>query len=297
MKAIAIGNFDGVHRGHRTLLEKLKRKACELGCQAAVLTFVPHPQTILRPDRPLQLLTTYEERAELLKQAGVDEVVEQSFHRDFSNLTAREFFTEILLKRLDARALIVGYDFAFGKNREGDLSLLKTLALPAGVEICVENAQRDQEEIISSTVIRGLIAKGDLGRASHLLGYDFSFRGRVEHGQKLGRKIGFPTVNLSLHDQGSKIIPPFGVYATLVRVGEDYFPAVSNLGLRPTVVEGATHPVLETYLLDTQTDLYGKTIEVAFKKFLRPELKFGSLEELSSQITKDVGIAREFFDT
>lgn len=289
---VTIGNFDGVHLGHRHIIELTRGKAAERGGIAVAYTFRPHPQVALRPGADLPLLTTYDERAELLAETGLDLLIEEPFSREFSTTPPETFFREILLRRLDARAVVVGYDFAFGKGREGSLDLMSRFCAEAGVELTVVPPQRADESVVSSSRIRQLLRAGEVAEARALLGREFFYRGTVAKGEGRGRKIGFPTANLAVDHRDNKLALPYGVYATRALVKGRTYAAVTNIGVRPTFGKEAYPALIETHLLGEDLDLYGLTLEVRFVAKLRDERKFTGIDELKRQILVDCDQAR-----
>ena len=298
---VTIGNFDGVHVGHRKIIDLTLKKARERGGEAVAYTFRPHPQVALRPDTELQLLSTYDEKVELLQSSGLDLVIEEPFSREFSTTSPERFFEDILVRRLNAVEIVVGYDFSFGKGREGHLEALEAFCKRDGIGLTVVPPQRVEGEVVSSSCIRQHLLSGDVEAAARLLGRPFSYRGVVVKGEQRGRKLGFPTANLKLEN---KLALPFGVYATVATVAgaaaEVFYPSVTNVGVRPTFkdAEGKELPALvETHLLDMTIDLYGSTLEVRFMKRLREERRFSGadfMDQLKAQIQIDADQAREF---
>ncbi len=299
---VSIGNFDGVHRGHQVLLKTAQEKASARQGECVVYTFRPHPQVALRPGAALSLLTTYDERLELFRDLGVQCVIEEPFSREFSTIEPQVFFNEVLVRQLGAEAIVVGYDFAFGKERHGHLDSLQRFCQSVGIELTVVPPQRHQGEVVSSSRIRQYLLAGDVGAAESLMGRPFQYCGAVVRGAGRGRQLGFPTANLKLAE---KLTLPFGVYATWARVGSRRFASVTNVGVRPTFqaeqgldsggsVEARELPALvETHLLDFSENLYGEEIEVHFIKRLRSEQKFQSFDALKEQIQKDIVAARK----
>jgi riboflavin kinase/FMN adenylyltransferase len=294
---VTIGNFDGVHLGHQQIIRLAVEKARARGGTAIAYTFRPHPQVALRPEAQLQLLSTYDEKLEILGQLGIDVVIEEPFSREFSNTPPEEFFSDVLLHRLSTEAIVVGYDFAFGAQRQGHLQFLENFCKSSGVELTVVQPQRIGDEVVSSSKIRQYLKSGDPSGAARLMGRYFSYRGAVLKGDARGRKIGFPTANLKLEN---KLALPLGVYATL-SICESAFPgqvipSVTNIGVRPTFQsqDGGALPILiETHLLDVTGDLYGNTLEVRFVERLRDEMKFSGIDELKAQIQRDIEAARQ----
>jgi riboflavin kinase/FMN adenylyltransferase len=291
---VTIGNFDGVHLGHREIFKETLRQAKLAGAQAWALTFRPHPQVALRPETNIPLLLTYDEKLEILAECGLDGVVEEPFSREFSTTSPEVFFRDVLLRKLGAAAVVVGYDFAFGKGREGGLTSLEQFCQQAGAQLTVVPPYRVAGEVASSSLIRKKILAGDVRAARALMGRPFFYRGVVVKGEGRGRKIGFATANLKLDN---KLVVPYGVYATEARIlGEDrIFASVTNVGVRPTFTDqGRELPALiETHLLDQNIDLYGRTLEVRFVERLRAEQKFSGVEALKRQISDDAERARQ----
>jgi riboflavin kinase/FMN adenylyltransferase len=291
--AATIGNYDGVHRGQQAILAVLVERARELGLSAAVITFEPHPLTVVAPERAPRRLASRAQKRDLLAAAGIDAVLEIRFSAEFSETRAEEFVRRFLVGRLDAREVVVGRQFGFGRRQEGDLALLGELGAKLGFLARGVPEVSYLESPISSSRIRAAVAAGDLEAAGDMLGRPFALRGRIVHGERRGRGLGWPTINLMPEQE---VIPARGVYVTEVQlIGESGLrPAVTNVGVRPTVSEGRDL-VVESHILDFGRDVYGMEAEVAFIKRLRDEQAFESVEALSRQIQHDVGRARQFF--
>jgi riboflavin kinase/FMN adenylyltransferase len=292
---VVIGNFDGVHLGHQAILSRAKEHGKKLNIPIVVLTFNPHPTLELRPQSPMKLLMTYEEKRNQLEKLGIDFCVEEPFNAAFAATSANDFFHEILLKRLHAKVLIVGSDFAFGRNREGTIELLQKYCQVAGVNLELATPVLLDEKVISSSLVRDALSEGRLADAQKFLGHAFFYRGEVVHGDHRGRTIGFPTANMKCEEK-FPLLP--GVYATSVYWRGVIYPSVTNIGKRPTF-QGAEHlsviPLkIETHILDETFDLYGEILEVRFHRRIRDEKKFGSIEELKTQIQSDVILAKQF---
>jgi riboflavin kinase/FMN adenylyltransferase len=290
---LTIGNFDGVHLGHQHIIRQAVEKARARKGTAVAFTFRPHPQAALRPGSNVQLLLTYDEKLELLAAQGLDATIEEPFSREFSTVEPQRFFADSILGRLSAEAIVVGYDFAFGKERAGTLQALEEFCKKAGVELTVVPPQRAGDAaVVSSSRIRQHLATGEVDDAAKLLGREFFYRGVVVRGEGRGRKIGFPTANLKIEN---KLTLPYGVYATWAVLGGKRIPSVTNVGVRPTFQGPPESPELpalvETHLLGTTLDLYGQTLEVRFVKRLREERKFPGIEALKAQIAADAGQA------
>lgn len=282
---VTVGSFDGVHRGHQALIGEAIRQARAAQGTAVVFTFNPHPQAVLRPETAPPLLLTYEERREALLAQGPDLVIEQPFSREFSSFPAERFFGEVLLRKLSARSIVVGYDFGFGRDRAGSLEQLRKLCAESGVNLTVLPALRVGDEVVSSSRIRAHLQKGQVAQAAAFIGQPFFYRGHVIRGEGRGRTIGFPTANLALKH---KLTLPYGVYATEAEVDGKIYASVTNVGVRPTFAEGRELPALvETHLLGTTLDLYGKVLTVRFVEHLRSEKRFPSIDALKAQIAED----------
>ncbi|MBI2712033.1 MAG: bifunctional riboflavin kinase/FAD synthetase [Bdellovibrio sp.] len=287
---VTIGNFDGFHLGHQKIVQLAIQEARLRGGQAIAFTFRPHPQVILRPQGEFQLLSTYDEKAALLSDFGVDVVIEEPFNREFSETSSNTFFNEILLKRIGVEAIVVGYDFAFGKGRTGHLESLKQFCDQAGVSLQVVPPHQVDGEVVSSSRIREHLKNGNLPAARGLLGRNFSYQGTVIRGEGRGRKLGFPTANLEIE---SKLALPLGVYVTEVWVGNSKYRAVTNVGVRPTFHSSwvGSVPLVEAHLLGVSLDLYGQRVQIHFIEKLRDEKKFSTPDALKLQISEDAKIA------
>ncbi|MCF3946427.1 bifunctional riboflavin kinase/FAD synthetase [Acidiphilium sp. AL] len=289
--SVALGNFDGVHRGHVEVLRAAH--AARPDAPRAVLSFAPHPREFFRPDDPPFRLMLEEERAAALEAEGVGILFELRFDRAFSLLTATQFIDEILHRGIGAAHLACGADFAFGHRRGGDVSLLATRAEALGMGLTVVSHLDDAEGPISSTRIRRLLQDGYPERAASLLGRPHVIRGTVAHGDARGRTIGFPTANVAL---GRHLEPARGVYAVTAKLDDGRsVRGVANIGRRPTVAEGAIAR-LEAHLFDFDGDLYGREIAVALHHFIRDERKFASFDELRGQIVRDADTARALLE-
>ncbi len=284
---ITVGNFDGVHLGHRLLLKRIRQVSQQKGLKSLVLSFYPHPIKVLSPlQAPCELTDLYE-RTELIKEEGIDSVVFIRFDKRFATLRAEDFLKEVLYERLRCRYLVVGYDWRFGYRREGEIELAKELGKELGFEVEEAQAFRINGHVVSSTLIRRLLHMGRLEEASLYLGRNYSIKRRVIKGDGRGFTLGFSTANLEATEN---LCLKEGVYA--VRV-EDHFLGVANYGIRPTF--DGHKKVLEVHLLNFEGNLRGKRIKVEFLKFLREEIKFKSSQELIKQIEKDISRVRELF--
>jgi riboflavin kinase/FMN adenylyltransferase len=280
---LAIGVFDGVHLGHRALIAHLVRAAREQRAAAVAATFDPLPIQALAAGAPASALSDIRDRVRLLREAGADEVVVFRFDEAFAKLSADEFVDRVR-GACDMRRIVVGPDFHFGRRAEGDCDKLRERGRRDGFTVDVVTPIEIDGKIVSSTRIRNLLLAGDVEAAARLLGRPYTLRGRVVHGAKRGRALGFPTINLALPK--GRLLPRDGIYAMWAEMGEGQFKAAASLGVRPTF--GGGDRVLEAYLLDFSGDVYGEEVEVSFVKRLRDEIAFASPAELSTQIARDV---------
>ncbi len=285
---LTIGNFDGVHLGHREIFRRVVRRAQEIDGTAAVLTFEPHPLRLLAPDKAPPRINTPEEKVRLLTASCIDLLVVLDFTRELAGLPAADFVAEILVRRLGLKHLIVGYDYAFGRNREGDVKFLAAQAQVHGFTLEVLEPIRAGEEVYSSTRIRDMLQKGEVAEAVGVLGRNFTLDGIVVHGDRRGRQLGFPTANLATEKE---LLPREGVYAVKVKWREASYDAVINIGRRPTF-DGAS-PTLEIHLLDFSGDLYGERLRIYFVARLREERRFASVNALQKAVLADIACARE----
>jgi riboflavin kinase/FMN adenylyltransferase len=288
---VAIGNFDGVHRGHQAVLERALGEAERRSVPALVLTFEPHPRTVFRPDVPLFVLTPPAMKARILAELGFHAVVEQAFTREFAGQSAEEFVTGILDRKLGISHAVTGFDFHFGKNRQGGPAFLMESGKRHGFGVTLVDAFRDEgAEIVSSSRIRALLAEGDVAQAAGLLGYRFTVEETVVRGKQLGRTLGFPTANMKL-PHTTELQP--GIYAVRFRRADGtQHDGVASFGRRPTVEEAGAPLLLETFVFEFSNDLYDETCEVSFFGYLRGEQKFDGLDALLDQMRRDEAEAR-----
>ena len=284
---IAIGNFDGLHRGHRAVIAEAKALAASLNAPTALLTFEPHPRSFFKPDAPLFRLTPEHLKAVILGRMGVEAMIVLPFNAEMAALTATEFADTILFGAFDAAGIVVGHDFHFGKGREGSPQFIETICKQRGRASRIVSPLKDGAEPVSSSAIRQALAEGDLLLANHLLGYRYLFDSEVRHGEKIGRTLGYPTANLKLAENS---ILKHGIYAVRAAVDGSVYGGVASYGRRPTFDNGA--PLFEAYLFDFSGDLYGKTLAVECLEYLRGEEKFASVDDLVVQMHKDADQAR-----
>ena len=290
---VTIGNFDGIHRGHQVLVTGAVERAREPGVPVVALTFDPHPEKVLRPESGLKLLTTAAQRAQLLAALGVDTLVELTFDRRFAATTAEEFAREFLARRLVPREVRLGATFRFGAGRQGDVAFMEEMGHQLGFDVVGVAPVLDGDEPISSTRVRRAVAHGDIVEARRLLGRVLFVDGDVYRGERMGRRLGFPTINVEVENE---LIPAHGVYVTAVFIPSfgRFFQSVTNIGVRPTVYENY-RVTIESHLLDFSADLYREPVRLYFIRRLREERVFASSMELVSQIRRDVEAARLHF--
>ena len=282
---VTSGTFDGVHVGHQKILSRLREAAKRNGGETVVITFWPHPRLVLHPeDTSLKLLNTFEEKAELLKQQGIQHLLRIPFTREFSQLSSEEFITQIIVETIGTKKLIIGYDHHFGKNREGSFEQLKLNAPKYGFEV-EEIPRQDVDHVgVSSTKIRKALEEGDIQTATHFLGGPYSITGRVVIGDKLGRILGYPTANLEI-DTGYKLVPADGIYAVTVSYNHQKYNGMLYIGNRPTV-QGMKRNI-EVNIFDFDDDIYGESLTINFHELIRRDTRFGDLEELKKQLHRD----------
>lgn len=284
---VTLGIFDGVHRGHRALLDELVSRAKKTGGESAVVTFSPHPRLVLE-QKPANLvfLTTMEEKMILLEKANVGHIVIIEFTKEFSYISACDFIKDILVKKIGTKHLIIGYNHHFGRRGEGDFNTIKQCA--ESLDFTVEQVQgyHTEEGAISSSVIRDALLSGRLDEANRWLGYSYSVKGTIVEGRKIGRTIGFPTANIK-PDYDFKLIPGNGVYAVEVLLDGIKHPGMLSIGTNPTVNDDRNMRSIEVHILNFDGDIYGKSISVVFRKRLRDEIKFQNKEQLSGQMKLD----------
>jgi riboflavin kinase/FMN adenylyltransferase len=288
---VTIGNFDGLHVGHRAIIETVVERARQLGGEAVAYTFYPHPRKVLTPDRAPRLLTTIEQRVELLRAAGVDIVIVEPFTEEFAKMPAEDFIRRVLHQRIRPVEVYVGYDFHFGRDREGSMRLLTELGPKLGFSVTIIPEVTVDAGDVNSTRIRHLISDGRIEEAFAMLGRSYTVRGRIVEGNRRGKGLGFPTANL---EPENEILPAAGVYAGHLRFLDDGSPpagkeylAVTNVGVRPTF-EDERRLVAEAHLLDFSEDIYGRRVELSFAHHLRDERRFADAEGLREQIARDV---------
>jgi riboflavin kinase / FMN adenylyltransferase len=288
---IALGNFDGMHRGHQKIIDRVRRRASERGAAAVAVTFDPHPPRVVRPDKAPPLIMTHAQKLEMLERAGMDAVAVVRFTEDLSRWEPDVFVETVVVDWLKASEVWVGANFLFGHDRAGNFTLLRTLGARLGFRAEKIDPVRYKEFVVSSTRVRRLVSEGRVDEAAALLGHPFFLDGRVGSGDARGRTIGFPTANL---ETDNELMPPVGVYATTAAVDGVVHPAVTNIGQRPTFGEEGPRTI-ETHIFDLDRDLYGLPLRVAFVQRLRDERRFEGVDALKAQIASDCEQARALF--
>lgn len=299
---ITIGTFDGVHLGHRQILTQLKSEAERIQGETVIITFHPHPRKIIDLSKPpIRLINTIEEKIELLEELGIDHLVVVPFDERFSQLSAGDYIEQFLVDKFHPHSIIIGYDHHFGKGRTGNYLLMKEYSLKAGFQLIEISPHIIAENAVSSTRIRQSLAEGNITVAKSLLGYNYFFEGKVIDGNKLGRTLGYPTANIEIADK-EKLIPANGVYVVEADLKYEVrntryeirrLKGMMNIGIRPTLSDGKF--MIEVNIFDFNEDIYGKTLRVYIKKYLRPELKLNGLEALKGQLEKDKADTLDYF--
>jgi riboflavin kinase / FMN adenylyltransferase len=289
---LALGNFDGLHRGHRKILDRMRRVAEERGATSVIMTFDPHPPRVVRPDKAPSLLMTKAQKLEAIADAGVQGAAIVRFTPELSNWEPETFVRTVLVDWLRVAEVWVGANFLFGHDRSGNFSLLRVLGARYGFKAEKIDPVRYKEFVVSSTRIRRLVSEGRVDEAGALLGHQYFLDGTVMRGDQRGRTIGFPTANLCTENE---LLPPHGVYATTARIGDIVYASVTNVGTRPTV-DASGRTVIETHIFNLDRDLYGQSIRIGFVQRLRDERAFESLDALRAQIEADCQRARVLFN-
>src|SRR3954471_758174 len=288
---LAVGNFDGLHRGHMKIIDRVRRRAGERGGTPAALTFEPHPPRVLRPDKAPQLLMTKEQKLEALSRSGMQGVAVVSFTHELSRLDPEAFVRTVLVDWLGVVEVWVGANFLFGHDRAGTFSVLRTLGIRYGFRAEKIDPVRYKDFVVSSTRIRRLLAEGRVDEACSLLAHHYFIDGVFARGAGRGRELGFPTANIAT---ANELVPPSGVYATTVTIDDIVYPSITNIGLRPTFGD-VDRPIIETHVFDMTRDLYGTTLRVSFVQRLRDERAFPDVDSLRAQIEADCRSARRLF--
>ncbi|CUH92464.1 bifunctional riboflavin kinase/FAD synthetase [Herbinix luporum] len=289
--AVTLGKFDGLHQGHQILIDKVLSLK-EEGYTSVMFTFLYHPYNLFS-DNEIKLIFTEDEKKHILSQSGLDVLISYPFSHDTKNIEPEDFIKNILVEKLDAKLIVVGNDFRFGRNRRGDINMLKAMEDIYGFKVISFEKKRWEDTIISSSVIRNELQRGHMERVNNLLGRTYFIRGKVLDGRKIGRTIGMPTTNLL--PPSNKLLPPCGVYTSRTIIDGVSYPGMTNIGYKPTVGKEKEKGV-ETYIFDFSKDLYGKEIDVELLEYVRPEIKFDSIEELKVKMEEDLTFGRKFFN-
>lgn len=288
--ALSLGMFDGVHKGHQSIIKELHKISKQKNLQPSVLTFWPHPRMVFNPNEDLKLLNTIDEKTELLEKFEILNLFLKEFDEDFRNLSGEEFVKQILVEKLNVKYLIIGYDHVFGKNKSGNFRLLQKLAPELGFEVVQMEAVNIHNQHISSTKIRNALLEGNVLEANEMLGYYYSISGKVIDGKKLGRTIGYPTANLEIDEL--KLLPKKGAYIVETYVKNKFYKGMLSIGTNPTV--NGEKLTVEVYILDFNQDIYGEEITLKFRDFLHEQIKFESLEKLIERLDEDKKLTENF---
>ncbi len=294
---LTIGTFDGVHLGHQKIISYLNQEAEKIKWESVLFTFFPHPKMVLNPaNHGIKLIQTQEEKLEKLEKTGLKNIIVHPFTTDFSQLTAQEFVSDFLVKKLNVKHLVIGYDHQFGKNREGGIDFLKKVAPEYGFGLTEISAQEIDEVNVSSTKIRNAIQAGEIEVANSYLGESFSIRGTVVSGKQNGRKFGFPTANLDINST-IKLLPPDGIYiVNVIFPDKKMHQGIVSIGTNPTLAENNDRTI-EVYLLDFEKDIYGIVLDIHLQHFIRPSMKFESIDVLIQQMKEDEIYTRTYLNT
>ena len=288
--ALSLGMFDGVHLGHKCIIDELKKVGSAHNLETAILTFWPHPRFVFNPNEDLKLLNTLDEKTLLMEKYGINNLFLKEFDEEFRNLTGEEFVRQILVDKLNVKYLIIGYDHSFGKNKSGNFELLQKLSKELDFEVEQMEAINIHENNISSTKIRNAVLAGNISEANEMLGYSYSVSGTVGHGKKLGRTIGYPTANIET--ENIKLLPKKGAYIVETFVNDQLYKGMLSVGTNPTV--NGDKLTVEVYILDFEGDIYDEKITVKFRDFLHEEIKFEGLEKLIERLDEDKSLTENF---
>jgi len=291
---VTIGTFDGVHIGHKKIIERLVESAKTNGIESVVLTFFPHPRMVLQQDSDIKLINTIDERIQILEKTGLDNLVIHPFTKEFSRLTAGEYVQQMLIDALNIRHVIIGYDHRFGRNRNSNITDLASYGIQNDFTVEEISKQDIDDVAISSTKIRQALADGDIIKANTYLGYNFMLTGKVVRGKELGRKLSYPTANLHISEE-YKLIPKKGVYVVQSKIDNKLYFGMMNIGTNPTV--NGEQQTIETHFFDASFNLYDKKIQIEMLKRIRDEKKFNSVEELQEAMQQDEEFSREFINS
>jgi riboflavin kinase/FMN adenylyltransferase len=288
---LTIGTYDGVHFGHQQIIKRINDIAQEINGESILLTFDPHPRLVLHPnDDTLKLISTIDEKEELLETFGLNHLVINEFSKEFSNMDATEYVEKILVNNFHPKKIVIGYDHRFGKDRKGNIDLLRELSAKYNYEVEEIPAQTLDEISVSSTKVRNALLEGDIKHANQFLAHPFTIKGKVVHGDKIGRILGFPTANIEISNP-HKLIPASGVYAVKIKIDNEFYKGALSIGYRETVFDNSKLTI-EVFILDFDGDLYNKDLDMIFVDYLRPQIKYENWDLLKVQIEKDVEAVR-----
>lgn len=288
---ITVGNFDGIHVGHQKIFKEVKKRASELKGDSIVYTFEPHPLSIVAPHKKMPLITSFSDKMKLIEECGIDIVICEDFTLEYANLSPRQFVKGVLVEKIGVRVIFVGHDYAFGKGREGNINTLRQLGDEFDFEVLVVDAIKVDDVTVSSTIVRGLVQKGEVRKVATFLGRNYSIAGKVVKGKSRGAALGFPTANLKL---ANEFFPKPGIYAVHVFHRGHSYQGVANIGFKPTFKDQTLS--VEVYIMDFNKDIYGEDLGISFVERLRDEKAFESPDELAKQIKKDVERARKVLE-
>jgi riboflavin kinase/FMN adenylyltransferase len=288
---LTIGTYDGVHFGHQQIIKRLNDIAQEIDGESILLTFDPHPRLVLHPnDDKLKLISTIDEKEELLETFGLNHLVIAEFSKDFASMEASEYVDKILIQNFHPTKIVIGYDHHFGKDRKGNIDLLRQLSTKYNYEVEEISAQTLDEIKVSSTKVRNFLLDGNIKEANKLLAHPFLIKGKVIHGDKIGRVLGFPTANIEISNP-HKLIPASGVYAVKIKIQNQFYKGALSIGCRETVFDNSKLTI-EVFVLDFDSDLYNQSLDIVFVDYLRPQIKYENWDLLKVQIEKDVDAVR-----
>jgi len=291
---VTIGTFDGVHIGHKKIVERLVEASRKNNLESVILTFFPHPRMVLQKDTSIKLINTIDERIQILEKTGLDSLVIHPFTKEFSRLSAGEYVEEMLVEKLNVRHVIIGYDHRFGRNRNSNIVDLASYGIRNNFTVEEISKQDIDDVAVSSTKIRKALLEGGIEKANAYLGYNFMLTGKVIKGRELGRKLNYPTANLFI-EEDYKLIPKRGVYIVKSKIDEKTYFGMMNIGVNPTV--NGTHQTIETHFFDASFNLYEKKIQIEMLKRIRDEKKFDSVEALKTAMQQDEDFSREFINS
>ena len=290
--ALSLGMFDGVHLGHLSIINKLKEIAGKEHLESAILSFWPHPRKFLNPNDDVKMLNTLEEKLELLEKSGIQNIFLKTFDEEFRNLTGTEFCEQILVRKLNVKHITIGHDHTFGKNKSGNFELLKSLSDELGFKVNQLEAVQNNDLNISSTKIRIALSEGRIKDANEMLGYNYPLTGKVIHGKKLGRTIGYPTANIEVPI--NKLLPKSGAYVVEVYIDNQFYKGMLSVGTNPTIDDKSKSLHTEVYILDFDQDIYDRQIAIKFRDFLHDEIKFEGLEKLIEKLDEDKRLTESY---